>query len=78
MEEVKKKMKGKVVFKHETEADWLKSNYIPNEGEMVLYDEDNNYDYKRTKYGNGKDKVKDLPFSISADLLKSGEGENSI
>lgn len=62
-EKVPKRLRGKAVFKHETEADWLKSNYVPEDGEMVLYDEDKDHKQKRIKYGNGKDKVKDLPFA---------------
>ena len=58
-----KKIKGKVVFKHETAADWEKSEYIPDKGEQVFYDIDENYNYVRVKHGNGVDKVKDLPFA---------------
>jgi hypothetical protein len=33
-----KKFKGKFIHKHEFEKDWLNSNYIPEVGEIVLYD----------------------------------------
>lgn len=58
-----KQIKGKVVFKHETEADWLLSSYVPDDGEKVLYDPDETYNYTRVKYGDGKNIVKDLPFT---------------
>lgn len=33
-----KQLKAKVVFKHETEANWLKSAYTPAQAEIVIYD----------------------------------------
>jgi hypothetical protein len=33
-----KKLRGKSIFKHELEVDWLKSSYKPDQGEMVVYD----------------------------------------
>lgn len=79
-EKQRKRIKGKAVLKHETESDWALSSYVPDDGEMVLYDEDATHNYKRAKYGNGTDKVKDLPFALSAsDLnLENGEGKQSI
>lgn len=69
-EQIKKIIKSKVVFKHETEAVWHTSNnggpveYIPELGEKVLYDPDENYSYTRIKYGDGVNIVANLPFSI--------------
>lgn len=60
---INKKIKGKIIFKHETEEHWLLSDYVPEDGEMVLYDEDATHEYKRTKYGDGIRKVRDLPFA---------------
>jgi hypothetical protein len=58
-----KTIKGKVAHKHETEADWLLSSYVPEAGEIVIYDEDKNHSYSRIKVGDGERFVKDLPFS---------------
>jgi hypothetical protein len=33
-----KQLKAKMIFKHEFEANWNKSTYIPKFGEQVLYD----------------------------------------
>ena len=60
-----KRVKGKIIFKHETEADWGQSNYIPEQGEKILYDPDESHNYTRVKYGDGSHTVKDLPFSPS-------------
>ena len=61
-QEIKKTIKGKIVFKQETEANWAQSNYVPDNGEMVIYDVDDSHNYKRVKYGDGETKVRDLPF----------------
>lgn len=61
------RFKGVVIFKHETEEDWNKSSYIPDNGETVLYDPDEIHDYPRIKVGNGIDMVKDLPFAGGSD-----------
>ena len=71
-----KKIKAKFIPKHEKEVHWLQSSYIPDEGEMVLYDPDENYEYTRVKYGDGKRTITELPFDTSS--LPLGAGLNSI
>ena len=51
-----KKVKGKVVFKHETAEDWQQSNYIPDDGEIILVDNDDKMPIRK---GNGE-----LPASV--------------
>ena len=63
----KVRFKGVVIFKHETEEDWKKSSYIPEDGETVICDPDEIHDYPRIKIGNGVNMVKDLPFSGGSD-----------
>lgn len=49
--------------KHDIEANWLKAvNFVPKDGEIIIYDADDNYSYPRIKIGNGKDSVLALPF----------------
>lgn len=36
--ENEKRVRTKVIFKHELEVDWLKSTYVPQQGELVVYD----------------------------------------
>ena len=38
---------------HATEAEWLSISYIPKQGEIIVYDKDNNYNYLRFKTGDG-------------------------
>lgn len=66
MEEKQKKLKAKVINKHETEADWLLSQYVPDIGEVVFYDPDERYSYTRQKNGDGIHKVSELPFATEA------------
>ena len=58
-----KTLKTRVVQKHDVESNWLlATNFIPMNGEIIIYDEDDNYNYKRIKIGNGIDNVNDLSF----------------
>ena len=76
-ETIQKKLKSKVVHKHELEADWLKSTYLPEQGEWVVYDVEVDangavlelpegrtapYTYQRMKMGDGIHNVNELPF----------------
>ena len=63
-----KKYNIKSVPFHGTEAEWENNNYIPKDGEIIIYDIDENYDYKRIKIGNGVDNVSSLPFNEDAIL----------
>ena len=59
-----KKINSRIIHKHDTETNWLKSSFIPLKGEIVVYDiEDGIYSYERFKIGDGTQNVNDLPFS---------------
>jgi hypothetical protein len=57
-------MKNKrIINKHDTEANWKKAkNFIPLQAETIVYDADENHNYERSKIGDGKTNVNDLPF----------------
>ena len=57
--------------KHDIEANWiLKTDFIPLQGELIIYDEDDNYDYKRLKVGDGVTNVNNLKFyGMNLDLI---------
>lgn len=38
---------------HATEAEWLSFNYVPKQGEIIIYDTDETYNYFRFKTGDG-------------------------
>ena len=59
----------RIVHTHDTEENWNKcTSFIPNQGEMIIYDADDNYNYPRVKIGDGKTIVTDLPFTIGMTL----------
>lgn len=75
-------LKSRIIHKHAIEADWLKAtNFIPKQGEIIVYDIDTNYDYERMKIGDGKTVVSSLPFieSSKAEIAdKAIEADHAI
>lgn len=61
MEQNYKQIKTKIIFKHETEENWKKSSYVPEQGEQVFVDFDDTHPYQRVKRGDGIHKVCELP-----------------
>ena len=58
-----KRLNTRIIHKHETEADWLlATNFIPLQGEIIIYDIDSTHNYERVKVGDGKTLVSALPF----------------
>jgi hypothetical protein len=53
-----------VSHQHATESKWGLSSYVPEAGEIVIYDADATHNYTRQKVGDGLNKVKDLPFTL--------------
>ena len=74
-----KTIQTRVIQKHDVEANWLKAtNFSPKQGEIIIYDIDENYDYERMKIGDGVTNVNDLPFvaekeAISINDVATGE-----
>lgn len=55
-----KRLYGRVIQKHDTEANWLKAvNFVPLNGEIIVYMPDENYEYHRLKVGDGVTNVND-------------------
>lgn len=57
-----KRLNTRIIHKHETDANWKLSSLVPMQGELIVYDIDDNYDYERIKIGDGVQNVNDLPF----------------
>jgi hypothetical protein len=56
-------LNSRIINKHDTEANWLKATgFTPKQGELIVYDIDENYNYERIKIGDGVQNVNDLPF----------------
>ncbi len=60
-----KTINTRIKQKHATETEWLTSSLIPLDGEIIIYDEDTNYNYKRVKIGDGITLPINLPFLVS-------------
>lgn len=75
-----REMKVQIIHKHKLEVEWLETDYIPAQGELVIYDteigEDGTtlsipnyrnfpYNYERVKIGDGFTGVNHLPFTMN-------------
>ena len=62
----------RIVHKHDTAENWSKANaFVPKQGELIIYDTDNNYAYERMKVGDGTTLVSDLPFIDESIVVSS-------
>lgn len=70
---IEKNINSRIVHKHDIESNWIKAtNFIPKQGEIIIYDVDDNYSYPRFKIGDGLTLVNDLPFTI----IQSDQNQN--
>ena len=72
-----KRLNTRVFLKHETEENWNKAeNFIPQKGEVIIYDPDSNNSIPRFKIGNGIDIPKNLPFQAMAAQIITWESDD--
>lgn len=72
-----KVFQSRIQLKHDTEENWLKAvNFVPKEGEILIYDADNNNSV-RIKIGDGIKKVNELPF-LSEDIKADISSKSSV
>ena len=58
-----KLLKTRIVHKHDIEERWNeKDTFIPKQGEIIVYDRDEQYSYERMKVGDGITSISELPF----------------
>ena len=70
-----KRFNTRIIHKHDTEINWLKSSFVPMKGELIIYDKDSTYNYERFKIGDGSTVVSSLPFADANKVDKvSGKG----
>ena len=69
-----KVLNSRIIHKHDTAAHWnLAVNFVPKQGELIVYDIDTDYAYERIKVGDGTSNVNALPFvddALRATLLE--------
>jgi hypothetical protein len=60
-------VKARVSQLHKTEAEWLKlQDFVPLQGEFIVFDPDKQHCYARLKLGDGITKLQNLPFFIDS------------
>ena len=65
-----KTIKTRIIHKHDTETNWEKAvNFIPKNGELIIYDADSNNKFPRFKVGDGVTLINDLSFTIDVDQV---------
>ena len=80
-----KTIKTRIINKHAKESEWSSnSDFIPKNGELIIYDTDENYNYKRLKIGDGQTKINSLNFvddnlrNIISNLTNDFESFNEL
>ena len=76
-----KNIKTRIIHKHDTEENWNKAtNFIPKQGEIIVYDIDSSHSYERIKIGDGTTNVISLPYVSEAvvDAELSATSENPV
>ena len=60
-----KQIKARLQQKHDIEANWnLATNFVPKQGELIVYDKDDENAVERLKIGDGVSAVSNLPFAV--------------
>lgn len=76
-----KNIKTRIIHKHDTEENWNKAtNFIPKQGEIIVYDIDSSHSHERIKVGDGTTNVISLPYigEITVDAELSATSENPV
>lgn len=64
-----KELNSRIVLKHDIESNWNRATtFIPNKGEIIVYDIDDNYSYERFKIGDGVTTAIQLPFYLEQEI----------
>jgi hypothetical protein len=73
-------LKSRIVHKHDSAENWSKAtNFVPKQGEFIVYDKDSSYNYERLKIGDGVQNVNDLPFVDSCGIyVQDVEPDNAV
>ena len=70
-----KTLNARIQMKTDTEAKWSKkTDFVPKNGEIIIYAIDATHSYQRVKVGDGTRKVNELPFineAISESTINS-------
>ena len=81
-----KKLSARIINKHATAAVWNDTNFIPLQGEIVIYDpgydskDGKTYKRERMKIGDGSHNIQDLPFvnELETDVTTETQKTNVV
>lgn len=74
-----KSLNMRIIHTHDTEDNWNKTTeFIPQLGELIVYDVDDNNSYGRFKIGDGLTNVKELPFTTETIVKSLFNIENNV
>ena len=60
-----KEIASRIYLKHDVEKNWNKATtFIPQKGEIIVYDSDSSHNLPRIKIGNGDQTISNLPFTV--------------
>jgi hypothetical protein len=60
-------MRARISQLHKTEGQWsLVPNFVPLQGEFIIFDPDEKHAYARLKVGDGSTPLRNLPFFIES------------
>ncbi len=73
-------IKTRIQLKNDTEVNWNKAiNFIPRQGEVIIYSADDTHPFSRLKVGDGNTTVINLPFidafTINGKTIEVGSTE---
>lgn len=74
----RKEINARVISKHNTPTEWkMATDFVPEQGEIIIYDEINEIGPSKVKIGDGKRNINDLPFIAEPEkyvLKETGKG----
>ena len=74
-----KSLNMRIIHTHDTEDNWNETKeFIPEPGELIVYDVDDNNSYERFKIGDGLTNVKELPFTTETIVKSLFNIENNV
>ena len=74
-----KEIKTRIAHTHDTEENWNKcTTFVPMDGEIIVYDKDENHGYQRFKIGDGTTVITNLPFATDHVLESIAEEKNNV
>ena len=66
-----KEIPSRLILKHDIESNWKRAEtFVPKQGEIIIYDIDENNDCERFKIGDGVTVVGDLSFYLEDEIIE--------